>query len=217
VHEVKKLEASNDRAPIGCLLFQLPSGESVPCSVEMIPSNSPVTPRICSTEVFAHAAASVFHYFKKELERETVTLANSPSRWKKFCAGSALSSRAGTLGKPPAEIVETTSAFRARIRRQPRTVLFPAPARRTSRPTPPVAARFALLRTARLRQATHRRAALSGRCEKLQDHIVEYPPRCLTAEPEQNDCAWWWNEYWQDAALPASGRRSAPILPRIGL
>ena len=29
----------------------------------------------------------------------------------------------------------------------------------------------------------------SVRCEKLQDHIVEYLRRCLTAEPESTDCA----------------------------
>ena len=29
----------------------------------------------------------------------------------------------------------------------------------------------------------------SVRCEKLQDHIVEYLRQCLTAEPESTDCA----------------------------
>ena len=58
-----------------CLLFQLTNGESVPCSAEMISvelvggGDSPFDP-----EVLHHAAASVFHYFKKELERETVTV-----------------------------------------------------------------------------------------------------------------------------------------------
>jgi hypothetical protein len=29
----------------------------------------------------------------------------------------------------------------------------------------------------------------SARCELIQDQIVEYLRGCLTAEPEQNDCA----------------------------
>jgi hypothetical protein len=29
----------------------------------------------------------------------------------------------------------------------------------------------------------------SARCEKMQDQIVEYLRRCLTAEPEQSNCA----------------------------
>jgi hypothetical protein len=29
----------------------------------------------------------------------------------------------------------------------------------------------------------------SHRCERLQDQIVEYLRGCLTAEPEQNECA----------------------------
>ena len=58
-----------------CLLFQLTSGESVPCSAEM------VTVEIVGNndgmfdqEMIQHAAASVFHYFRHELKRETVTV-----------------------------------------------------------------------------------------------------------------------------------------------
>src|SRR5580692_5388315 len=58
-----------------CLLFKLSNGESVPCSAEMIcvevigSADSLLDP-----EMLHHAAASVFHYFKIDLERETVTV-----------------------------------------------------------------------------------------------------------------------------------------------
>ena len=58
-----------------CLLFRLANGESVPCSAEMIcveiigSPDSQVDP-----EMLRHAAASVFHYFKYDLERETVAV-----------------------------------------------------------------------------------------------------------------------------------------------
>ena len=58
-----------------CLLFQLASGESVPCSVGMISVElTGGAQNALDPEVLRHAAASVFHYFKKELERETVTV-----------------------------------------------------------------------------------------------------------------------------------------------
>ncbi len=58
-----------------CLLFQLSNGESVPCSAEMI-CVEVVGSASCllDAEMLRHAAASVFHYFKNDLERETVTV-----------------------------------------------------------------------------------------------------------------------------------------------
>ena len=48
-----------------CLLFQLASGESVPCSVEMISVElTGGTKNALDPEVLRHAAASFFHYFK---------------------------------------------------------------------------------------------------------------------------------------------------------
>ena len=58
-----------------CLLFQLTNGESVPCSAEMI-SVELVGDAAGNfdPEILRHATASVFHYFKHELGRETVTV-----------------------------------------------------------------------------------------------------------------------------------------------
>ena len=53
-----------------CLLFQLASGESVPCSAEMISVEIVGgQEKLLDPEVLRHAAASVFHYFKQELLR----------------------------------------------------------------------------------------------------------------------------------------------------
>ena len=58
-----------------CLLFQLATGESVPCSAEMISVEIVGgQDRTLDPEVLRHAAASVFHYFKKELMRESVSV-----------------------------------------------------------------------------------------------------------------------------------------------
>src|SRR6266705_3847512 len=57
------------------LIFELTNGESIPCSAEMITieivGNSD---GLIDAEMLRHAAASVFHYFKIELDRQTVTV-----------------------------------------------------------------------------------------------------------------------------------------------
>jgi hypothetical protein len=152
-----------------CLLFQLANGESVPCSAEMISVEiTGNSAGLLEPEMLRHAAASVFHYFKKELERAKPSpSANLPSRWKKSCADSALSSAPAASNRAAGRRRDRPRPARARIRRQPGTFLFPAPARRTPRPAPPIAARRALSRTARLRQAARRRAPLEPPLRKI--------------------------------------------------
>ncbi|HEX3889765.1 MAG TPA: hypothetical protein VHX90_02850, partial [Verrucomicrobiae bacterium] len=71
-----------------CLLFKLTNGESVPCSAEMISieivGNSD---NLLDPEMLRHAAASVFHYFKVELERETVTVGEFAGALEKVLRG----------------------------------------------------------------------------------------------------------------------------------
>ena len=56
------------------LLFQLTNGESVPCSAEMITIEIAENAEgYLDPEMLRQAAASVFHYFKVELERESVS------------------------------------------------------------------------------------------------------------------------------------------------
>ena len=58
-----------------CLLFQLKNGESIPCSADMISVEIVGEVNgLLDPEMLRHAAASVFHYFKFELEREAVTI-----------------------------------------------------------------------------------------------------------------------------------------------
>src|SRR5471030_2026414 len=57
------------------LLFQLTNGESIPCSAEMITIEiAGNSEGLIDPEMLRHAAASVFHYFKSELARQTVTV-----------------------------------------------------------------------------------------------------------------------------------------------
>src|SRR5256885_17234247 len=57
-----------------CLLFRLGNGEQVPFSADMISIELiGETMRWVDPEMASHAAKAVFHYFKTELRRQTVT------------------------------------------------------------------------------------------------------------------------------------------------
>ena len=99
----------------GCLLFQLASGESVPCSVEMISVELTGNAEgLLDPEVLSHAAASVFHYFKNELERETVTIGEFAGALEKVLRQLGFVFRAGALESRSREIVETDLCLFAR-------------------------------------------------------------------------------------------------------
>ena len=174
-----------------CLLFQLANGESVPCSAEMISFEiSGNSGGLLNPEVLHHAASSVFHYFRNELERETVTVGEFANALEKVLRRLGFIIRAGgiepqsresagtDLGRLARESADSLELFfyprlrdelRARLRQAPRIL------------------RFCGLRGCAKQLAGARR--WSSRCERVQDQIVEYLRQCLTAEPEQNECA----------------------------
>jgi hypothetical protein len=174
-----------------CLLFKLTNGESVPCSAEMISieivGNSE---GLLDPEMLRHAAASVFHYFKVELERETVTVGEFAGALEKVLRGLGLTIRAGELEARSQEIIETDLGLLARQSADSLELFFfprlRDELRQQLRQSPRVL-RFRGLRgcVKQLAGARH----WSARCEKMQEQVVEYLRGCLTAEPEQNECA----------------------------
>ena len=173
-----------------CLIFQLTNGESVPCSAEMISveivgnGDSLIPP-----EMLHHAAASVFHYFKVDLERESVTVGEFAIALEKAMQGLGLTLFAdereprpqtletdlGTIARDPADTLELF--FFQRLRDELRTQLRQAPR----------VLRFRGLRDCAKRLAGAQR--WSARCEKMQEQIVAYLRECLVAEPDRNQCA----------------------------
>ena len=173
----------------GCLLFKLADGESIPCSAEM------VTVEIVGNhdglfdqEMLQHAAASVFHYFRHELKRETVTVGEFAGALEKVLRDLGFIIRSGgieahetietDLGRLARESAGSLELFffprlrdelRARLRQSPRVL------------------RFRGLRGCVKQVAGARR--WSARCERMRDQIVGYLRECLVAEPEQNECS----------------------------
>jgi hypothetical protein len=175
----------------GCLLFQLASGESVPCSAEMISVElTGNAGGVLDPEVLRHATASVFHYFKNELERESVTVGEFAQALEKVLRNLGFTIRTGMMETSPRGTIETDLCVFARDSADSLELVFFPRLRNELRAQlrqSPRLLRFCGLRGC-VKQLTGARR-WSARCERLQDHIVEYLRRCLTAEPEQPECS----------------------------
>ena len=174
-----------------CLLFQLTNGESVPCSAEMISVELVGGgDGLLDPEVLRHAAASVFHYFKAELCRESVTVGEFAGALEKVLRNLGFTIRAGAVESRSRETIETDLGLMAKESGGSFELLFfPRLSNelRTQLRHSPRVLRFRGLRGCVKQLAGARR--WSGRCERLRDHIVDYLRQCLTAEPESTDCA----------------------------
>lgn len=173
-----------------CLLFQLANGESVPCSAEMISVEVIGDSHWLEPDVLRHAAASVFHYFKKELARDTVTVGEFSVALEKvlrhlgltICTTEAGQLEPGVLEADLRQLAQEAAGshelfFYPRLRKELRTQLGRAPR----------VVRFRGLRGCVKQLAGARR--WSDRCEQLQTQIVAYLRQCLSAEMQQPDCA----------------------------
>lgn len=174
-----------------CLIFQLTNGESVPCSAEMITIEIAGNAEgFIAPDVLHHAASSVFHYFKVELEREVVTVGEFAQALEKALQGLGLTLFAEKLEPRSSQTTETDLGLMAgdscdslelfffqRLRNELRTKLQQSPR----------VVHFRGLRGCAKQLAGARR--WSARCEQMQDQIVGYLRECLVAEPEQKECA----------------------------
>jgi len=171
-----------------CLLFELTNGESIPCSpgmiaVEVVGGDE----HLLEPELLHHAAASVFHYFKAELERETVTVGEFSLALEKVLHHLGYTIHAGG---PDSDIRDTDLArliretggslelfFFPRLRDELRVQLRQSPR----------VVRFRGLRCCVKQIAGVRR--WSRRCEQLQDQIVAFLRQCMDSEAEKPGCA----------------------------
>ena len=171
-----------------CLLFQLSNGESVPCSADMICIEIVGGPdSLIDPETLRHATASVFHYFKNDLERESVTVGEFAGALEKVLRNLGLTLYAGKSRRDISEsdlnlLAGESDAglelyFFPRLRDELRLQLRHSPR----------LLRFRGLRRCVKRLTRSRR--WGARCEIMQDQIVEYLRQCLTAESGQNECA----------------------------
>lgn len=173
-----------------CLLFQLANGESVPCSAEMITVEiAGGAEGLLDPEMLRHAAASVFHYFKTELCRETVTVGEFSLALEKVLSGLGYAIRSAPTNQAQ-PIIETDLALIANESADSLELFFFPRLRvelRNRLQQSPRVLRFRGLRGCVKQLAGARR--WSNRCERLQDQIVEYLRQCMNSDTKKSDCA----------------------------
>jgi hypothetical protein len=190
-----------------CLLFQTSNGESIPFSAEMI--SVELTGEGIGEfdqEFLKHAASAVFHYFKHDLGRVTVTVGEFAGALEKVLRGFGLQSESDEQNGEHAEehsgepSEEQTAAARRVLKSDLRLLacesgkgfeLFFFPRLRDELRQQllqdPQILHFRGLRSC-VKQLTGARR-WSPRCQTLQDQIVEYLRNCFTTEANQPNCA----------------------------
>jgi len=171
-----------------CLLFELASGESIPFSSEMISIElmGDAATKF-DPELIQHAAASVFHYFRHDLARDTVTVGEFAEALEKVLRGLGFYVSPPEVGSADAGGADLRAlaresgdarelVFFPRLRTELRTLLQASPR----------LVRFRGLRGCVKHLAGARR--WSPRCENLQDQIVGYLRECLSTESREAEC-----------------------------
>jgi hypothetical protein len=172
-----------------CLLFQMSNGESVPFSADMISVELiGDTAQSLDPELVKQAAKAVFHYFKHELGRQSVTTVDFAAALEKVLRGFKLTSVA-----PPAvvnRVLESDLWQLARETGEARELVFFPRLREELRlqlRNGPGVLRFNGLRECVKHLVGADRWGL--RCQSLEEQIVEYLRECLNCEGKPADLA----------------------------
>jgi hypothetical protein len=175
-----------------CLLFELANGESVPFSAEMISVElSGESAGKFDPHFIQHAANAVFHYFKHDLGRLTITVGEFACLLEKVLRGFGFMANAAESDTDPKskaldadlrQIAKESGLcceliFFPRLRDELRQQLRRAEGK----------VRFHGLRGCVKHLTGARR--WSARCQCLHDRIVDYLRECLTAEEQSGDCS----------------------------
>jgi hypothetical protein len=174
-----------------CLLFQTAEGEKVPYSAELISVEIMGDSASCfDSEFIKHAAAAVFHYFRDELDRDSVTVAEFTMALERILRGFSLAavdtqsanSTPRVARSDLRRLVEGSDEagelfFFPRLRDELRSQLSQSPE---------------MLCFQGLRQCVKQLAGArrwSNRCQSLHDQIVEFLRSCICQENSGANCA----------------------------
>lgn len=173
------------------LLFQMATGESIPYSAEVISMELASTPvESFDSEFVQHAASAVFHYFKHELGRQTVSVGEFAGALNKVLHGFAGAAQSSTQTHARPTVLESDLSRLAHESGQGCELFFfprlRAELRQQLQQAPRVL-RFHGLRGCVKQLVGARRWSL--RCQTLQEQIVAYLRECLSAESGQAEFA----------------------------
>ncbi len=166
------------------LLFEMANGESIPCSADMVAVElAGDAEGLFDTEFVGHATKAVFHYFKHELGRQTVSAGEFAGALEKVLRGFAATGQAAAQPNPAGRVRQSDLWLLARESGQGcELVFFPrlrAELQRHLQQAPRVL-RFSGLRGCVKHLTGARR--WNQRCRTLEREIVGYLRECLSAE-----------------------------------
>ena len=176
---------------LGCLMLKMPSGESIPCSAELINVNLlGDAADLLDPELVQNAACAVLHYFKVEQGKSFVSVQEFSGTLVTVLRGFGISVNSGEAAPPPRLISESDLrrlacesgkafelAFFPRLRDEMRQQLNRSPQ----------LVRFKGLRSCVKQLAGARR--WTDRCQCLSDQIVDYLRHCLRDDPCAKSCS----------------------------
>ena len=168
-----------------CLLFELPTARASRIRRTWFGWSWRATRQSCSIRSLSeHATKAVFHYFKHELGRQTVSVREFAGALEKVLRGFAVTAQLSPARDPKPRVLEYDLCRLAHESGQGcELVFFPrlrAELQRHLRQSPRVL-RFRGLRGC-VKQLTGARR-WSPRCQTLEGEIVDYLRECLSAEP----------------------------------
>jgi hypothetical protein len=167
-----------------CLLFHLSNGETVPFSAEMISVElTGESARWFDPEVASHAAKAVFHYFKRELGRQSVTAEEFASAMEKVLRGFKPDKSEPSLQAAKPGVIESDLSLLASEAGHGGELLFFPSLRKQVRQhlqDRPRVLHFRGLRACVKQIAGARR--WTSRCRDLEEQIVGFLRECAGAE-----------------------------------
>jgi len=173
------------------LLIELANGECIPCSADMVGVELAAGAEgLFDSEFVHHATTAVFHYFKYELTRESVSAVEFAQALEKVLRGFAATAQPSSAPKSGGRVLES-DLCRLACESGPGRELAFFPLLRAElqshlRQAPRVL-RFRGLRGCVKQLAGARR--WNRRCQTLEGEIVAYLRQCLSAEAAPMDVA----------------------------
>jgi hypothetical protein len=174
-----------------CLLFEMATGERIPYSADMVSVElGDSTTGMFDSEFVGDATKAVFHYFKHELGRHSVSVVEFEGALQKVLSDLAATAQPSPMLNSSPRVLECDLCGLALESGPGRELLFFPRLRvelqRSLRQSPRVL-RFRGLRAC-IKHLTGARR-WSRRCRTLEGEIVDYLRECLRAVPAPVDCA----------------------------
>ncbi len=174
------------------LMFQLPNGDSVPCSAETVTFEliGDAADNL-DPEMVKNAAAAVLHYFQQDLKRECVSVGEFSEALEEVLRGFGFKVETAGTTKPSAPVTETDLVPLASQAAGSGELFFFNLLRDELRQKLPAAAGGRLDLRGLRPCVKHLLGASrwSARCEGLSDQIVGYVRRYLSQEEARTECA----------------------------